>query len=135
MLADFLKGLARTRFGWGAVDCVLAPADWWLMNTGCDPAGDLRGAYASEADAELLFFREGCLPRLVARRMAAAGARRARDPNPGDVAVVRAFLPDGSSTWFGAIMTPAGRWAIKCADGLSVRDARDVRVVAAWSFA
>lgn len=136
MLAAFLKDLARTRFEWGSQDCVLPLADWWLANTGHDPAADLRGAYASQAEAEVLFSREGCLPRLVARRMAAIGARRTRTPQPGDVAVVRVFLLDGSTDWFGAIMTTAGRWAIKSGDGLTgLRPHRLRRVVAAWSFA
>ena len=131
MLKAYLADLARTPFAWGQADCATAIADWWRLNTGIDPAGALRASYASEADAEQVFFRDGCLPRLVSRLARSVNARQTHQPKPGDIAVIRF-----DAFWACAIMTPAGRWAVKRNDGLAVVHPRDVkRVVTAWSFA
>ncbi|PZQ18958.1 MAG: hypothetical protein DI565_00710 [Ancylobacter novellus] len=129
MLKAFLSDLRRKDFALGSVDCGLSLADWWLAVHGVDPAADLRADYASEAEVEQIFFRHGCLPRLVAKRAAAVGARRTRRPVAGDIAVIRVF-----GVWAGAIMTETGWWAVKRGPGLShVRPERVDRLVAAWS--
>jgi hypothetical protein len=127
MLTAFLRDLAGRRAVLGEVDCCLAIADWVLVSRGFDPAARFRGVYATEDDVSALLKREGGMPRLLGRLARDAGARRVKDPQPGDFAVVRA---DGKC--WGAIRTPSGRWAIKANDGVVM--SRLPRVVAAWGF-
>lgn len=128
MLISFLADLARRPFRWGETDCALVLADWWQLNHGGpDPAAALRGSYASEDECTAVLVRNGHLPRVVRLLARSVGARRTANPQPGDFAVVRY-----EGRWWGAIMGPSGRWAIKCHDGLAL--SRNVRLVAAWSL-
>ena len=123
-LEQHLNNLAREPFAWGTRDCALVVADWIAARRGVDPAAGWRGRYASEAECSGLLRAAGHLPRIFARLAREHGIARTTAPRPGDVAVVRI-----GAMWFGAVMTPTGRWAVKAGDGLSSGKAR---VVAAW---
>ncbi|WP_226578909.1 DUF6950 family protein [Acuticoccus sediminis] len=125
-LVPFLRWLAREPFAWGQLDCLLALGSWWEALYGVDPAAHLRGTYHDEATCAAVLAGQGHAPRLVAGIARNVGAPMTRDdPRPGDAAVLR--FP---GTWYGAIRTPSGRWAIKSGEGLLVT--RAGRPVAIW---
>lgn len=125
-LVGFLRELAREPFALGQCDCALAPATWWALRTGHDPAAAYRGAYHDEETCTAVLAAGGYLPRVMARQAREVGAVRVRDaPAPGDVAVLRI---DGG--WCGAIRAPGDLWAVKLGPGLQAT--RGGRVVAVW---
>lgn len=126
-LHAFLVELTARDFRYGETDCALVLGEWWARRHGADPACHLRGTYHDDAGCEAVLAAGGQLPRLVARLARSVGAARTSEPQPGDVAVVRMLR-----TWWGAIMTPSGKWAIKSGGGLYVT--QNCRVVAAWSI-
>jgi hypothetical protein len=126
-LADFLAGLAREPFRYGRCDCALVLGRWWAVNHGVDPAAHLAGTYSDkESCADVLISHLGLL-RLVFTICRGIGARRTRDPKPGDFGVVRM-----GRLHFGAIRTASGKWAIKASNGLIVTG--DCRPIAVWSI-
>lgn len=124
-LVPFLRWLAAEPFSYGRLDCLLAPAEWAEVVTGHAPAAAFRGAYHDEASCAAVLAAHGHAPRLVARVAREVGAVRVTEPTPGDIAVLR--VP---GRWYGAIRTPAGRWAVKCGPGLHVT--REGRPVGIW---
>jgi hypothetical protein len=128
VLEDFMRLIRRRPYCLGELDCALSVADWWLIRTGVDPAARFRGTYATHEDVANLFRHEGVFPRLVARLAKEVGAVRTFDPEPGDVAIVRA-----GAGWWGAIMSPTGRWTIKTERGVAVSS--EFRVIRAWTVA
>ena len=124
MLKPYLHDLARRPFAWGETDCVLILADWWRLNRGVDLAADLRGTYATAEECRAVLERHGGVLRLVARRLAGAGAERTSEPDPGDIGVLRY---DGKH--IGGLCVGDGRWAGKSLRGVSVFPSG---FVAAW---
>jgi hypothetical protein len=68
-----LERLAAERramgFAWGVNDCCMWAADVVLAVTGVDPAADLRGSYATEAQALAVIEQAGGLRALAAARL------------------------------------------------------------------
>lgn len=123
----FLAELKARPFTYGHCDCALVIADLWRSAHGVDPASHLRGLYSDEQSCQVLLKQSGHLPILVARIAAKAGAKRVKVPKPGDFAVIR-----HQGSWFGAIRSKGGRWAVKCHDGLALL--RNPRIVAMWGI-
>lgn len=126
-LDDFLEGMAARPFADGVNDCALTVADWAMVATGCeDPAGHLRGRYATPLQRERLLRQLGGLEAVMADCAARAGLQRLRDPlkvRRGDIALIRS-----ARTAFAAICT-GPRWAIQSSEGLTVTGGE---VVSAW---
>jgi hypothetical protein len=57
--AEFARGRRNRAFEWGGNDCFLFAADAVLAITGADPAGELRGAYASALQAARILRARG----------------------------------------------------------------------------
>ena len=66
-LSDLVEARRNAPFAWGSHDCCLFAADAVLACTGQDPAADLRGAYATEAEAEAMLADAGGLLALLGR--------------------------------------------------------------------
>jgi len=73
LLAEIIQQRAATPFAWGLHDCALLAADVVLALTGTDPAGALRGAYSTEAEADALIAQHGGLEALAATLAAEVG--------------------------------------------------------------
>lgn len=88
-LREFLAQYAERQFEWGQDDCSLLLADWWRANHGVDPAEHLRGTYNDEKSCHRVVFFAGGLPRLIAGICRRMGAEPTRDPQDGDIAVIK----------------------------------------------
>lgn len=127
-LADYLRAEAGRRFELGTADCVTLAADWLRLRRGIDPLADCRG-YAGDANACLVDKGgRGGLLRAAGRALRQAGLPMTRNPQPGDVAVVK--LGDNLATC--AIRSARG-WVLRLDDGLASVPPERVRVLAAWS--
>lgn len=71
-LAQFLSERRNEPFTWGAHDCATFAADGVVALTGADPLAGLRGAWASEEEANEVIAQGGGLEALLASQMAAA---------------------------------------------------------------
>lgn len=132
-ISPFLVALARRPFAFGATDCALILADYWLwLGHNYDPAETLRGAYDDEVSCRRVLEANGGLLRIVARMARDVGAPLVTGPDypVGSVGVVRFGRKGQRQSHYGAIRAPGGYWAIKCSNGLTT--ARDLRVAAAW---
>ncbi|GLK86694.1 DUF6950 family protein [Ancylobacter defluvii] len=127
MLRSFLIDHARRPVLWGAEDCCLLIADWWLLNHGVDPAAAYRGTYATEAEKDAVVAACGGVARIVRRLALDVGAERTGDPQPGDFGVVRI-----DRKHIGAIRAPDGKWAAKSVTGLVMF--RPPLIVASWKI-
>ncbi len=130
LLRDFLELCARRSFRLGTHDCGLFLADWVRhVREGRDAAAPVRGAYASDAELKVLAGPLG-LPRLFDRLLRAAGLKRTREPQFGDVAIVSApgFAPRG------AIVGRNG-FVLVGEEGVSRAPMQGVRLIMAWSLA
>jgi uncharacterized protein DUF6950 len=129
MLDAFLRDLRRRPHRLGEADCVLVLADWWMMNHpgAPDPAAAYRGAYDTPETLSDLLERDGPLVRLIGKVARSVGCPRSREPEPGDIGVVR--LGDAL---FGAILSPSRRWTVRTAR--SVAASSEFKLVAAWSI-
>ena len=125
LLHNFLRDIARLPLVWGERDCALTVADWWRLNHGTDPAADIRGTYANEAECRALLARQGGLLRLMARRARACGAELTYMPVAGDIGVVRC-----AGDHVAMICTGPDEWAGRGATGLTV--IKGMRPVRAW---
>lgn len=126
-LKSFLAWLARTPFTYGQTDCALVLGRWWEMNHGCNPAAHLIGTYHDEAGCAVVLRSHRGLLRLVDGLCRTIGARRTALPKAGDIAVV-----NWGCAQYGAICTPAGKWAIKCRAGLTITS--NCRPLMIWSI-
>jgi hypothetical protein len=72
-LAEFVEQRRNNGFAWGAQDCFTLAADAVVALTGDDPAKAVRGAYATEEQAEAIIGTNG-LEAWVAATMATFGA-------------------------------------------------------------
>lgn len=90
ILAELCEARVALPFAWGSNDCALFAADVVLALTGVDPAGDLRGAYSTEAEAEAIIAQYGSLEALAVALAAAAGLPECPPAfaQRGDVALV-----------------------------------------------
>lgn len=121
----YLRAEAARRFELGAADCVTLAADWVRVCRGIDPIADCRG-YAGDANACLV--ERGGLLRAAGRAMRRVGLRMTRQPQSGDVAVVKL----GSNVATCAIRTERG-YVLRLDDGLAMLPPERVRLLAAWS--
>ena len=94
------------------------------LRRGLDPIADCRG-YAGDANACLR--ERGGLLRAAGRALRRAGLRLTRDPQPGDVAVVKL----GSNLATCAIRTERG-YVLRLDDGMASVPPDRVRLLAAW---
>lgn len=67
-LYDYLRAAAHTPFAWGVHDCCLMAADAVAVQTGTDPAADLRGTYHDRASADAVLALHGGLTALCDAR-------------------------------------------------------------------
>ena len=127
LLPEYLKNEAGRGFELGAADCVTLAADWVRLRRGVDPIADCRG-YAGDANACLIDKGgRGGLIRAAGQALRCLGLPMTRDPQPGDVAVVKL----GANLAICAIRTPRG-WVMRLDDGLASVPAERVRLLAAW---
>lgn len=104
----------------------MALANWWRVARGIDPAAHLRGTYDDEKSCDRVIREAGGVLAIVQGIADRVGAPETEAPGPGDFAVVE-FL---DRQW-GAIMTPAGRWAVKIGEGRFAA-LRTCKVLRAW---
>lgn len=123
LLSAFLRGAARQPFAVGTGDCALFVADWVQVATGRDGASELRGRYATPAEALALHGPRG-LVGTVDRCARAVGLQRTRAPAVGDIAVIAAL-----GELYCAIRTRRG-WAVRADRAVMI--VPSARVVAAW---
>ena len=89
MLDAFLEDMAATPFVDGQNDCALCVADWVMLATGCaDPAGRLRGRYATALGRERLLRRLGGLEAVMTECAARAALTETTSPERGDIGLV-----------------------------------------------
>jgi len=82
----FVAERRLTPYAWGTNDCVIYAADAAVVVTGVDPLGDLRGTWATEAEAMAVLAAEGGL---VAAMDARFSRVRRNFEQRGDLALVR----------------------------------------------
>lgn len=124
-ITAYLRAEAARPFALGTADCVTLAADWIRARTGTDPIADCR-CYAGDANACLA--ERGGLLRAAGRALRHAGLPMTRNPQPGDVAIVKL----GSNLAVCAIRSERG-WVLRLDDGLASLPPERVRVLAAWS--
>ena len=120
--------MAGVPFALGVADCSLFIGDWVARVTGRDPAAELRGTYASEAEWRALVDAAGGLPRLVGLCLERAGLAAVNPgaARAGDVGVVEIPALGSADEPFicGAVCTGPGpqglpRWVTKLARGIT----------------
>jgi len=125
-LTAYLRAAAGRRFELGTADCVTLAADWLRLRRGIDPIADCRG-YADANACLREHGGRGGLLRAAGRALRRAGLRMTRDPQPGDVAVVKL----GSNLATCAIRTERG-YVLRLDDGLASVPPERLRLLAAW---
>lgn len=129
----FIDETNLTPHVWGVSDCSLMVADWALANGHPDPAADLRGTYATEAECRALLAARGGLAAVVEDCARRAGVEPVYEPEFGCVAVigapsrperqwcaiwnghnwmVRWLATDGRPLWAPFSARPLGMWRI-----------------------
>lgn len=89
-LADYLAGLAHTRFAYGSCDCATLMANWLVRLGYADPMADRRGSYCKIEEYLEAVASEGGFKKSCRNRFASIGLIRTRSPAAGDVALVLA---------------------------------------------
>lgn len=115
-LNTFIAAGSALPWVWGKSDCTAWMADWCRIHWGHDPIADLRGAYASEAEADLLI--AGGLAKFLMPRMAPLVASAV--PRAGDVGVIRIL---GRET---AAICTGRAWAFRTLRGMGEAPARPI---------
>jgi hypothetical protein len=128
-LMAFLDRSARYPFQWGRHDCMLDIADWLDYACGLRVAAAWRNVYASEAEIGAMLAPAGGFEAAMRAEATRLGLAEAREPLPGDVALVTVA---GQDKPLGAILTPSGKWRMRTLKGFVVTKAVDV--VVAWSL-
>lgn len=124
MLDRFLETWASRPFREGERDCALQVADWVRINTGIDPAADLRGRYSTPTGMVRLLRRRGGLCAVMTACAEIAGLEETAEPVRGDVGLIR--LPGGQEV---AGICTGRLWAVAASSGLFGSRAEVVR---AW---
>lgn len=130
-LTEFLLVEGGRPFEWGRNDCSMLLANWWRHIHGSDPAGWLRGTYATAEQKDAVLVANRGLQRLVARIASSAGAPRTAAPSVGDFGLIAV-----GGRPYGAICT--GRvgsgacWAIRSETGIAFLT--NPRILRAWSI-
>ena len=88
-------------------------ANWVREQTGSDPAPELRGTYATDAEWQDIVKDEGSLVALIERLALGARLHEVNDPAAGDIGVL--FAPLGGEV--GAIFA-GPRWVVKARRGM-----------------
>jgi hypothetical protein len=96
---DFMQATNREPHVWGVSDCSLLVADWVVASGYPDPAAELRGAYATEAECGALLAARGGLSEVVAACALSSGLKPIHEPEFGCVAVI------------GSISRPERQWS------------------------
>lgn len=126
-LGDFLRESASRRREAGVWDCCTFPAAWAMQCGAADPMADMRGAYATEADALRLIQNRGGLDGLFSDALEAVGwQRRDGPPRPGDIGVVSLHGFDAGAIWTGE------RWALVADAGLVFAQLPDSATRGVW---
>lgn len=123
-LHAFLAQASEQPFIWGERDCALWVADWIATVRGTDPAQAIRGRYRTAAGCARFLAREGGLPALASRLLAAIGLSDTASPQAGDVGLVETTLGPVMMICTGPV------WAWKAPRGLLFTPAFPVKV---WS--
>lgn len=104
------------------------PAAWAIANGHPDPLAHWRGAYATEEEGLALITDAGGLVALFDCGATHAGIeRRAGEPQPGDIGVLRIGEHEA-----GAIFT-GKRWAFVTDRGIGLASVEDAAIAAVWS--
>lgn len=124
-LGEFLRESASRRRQAGVWDCCTFPAAWAMQRGMPDPMADVRGTYATEADALRLIqgHAEG-LAGLFADRL--RWPLRVGPPRPGDIGVVSLHGFDAGAIWTGE------RWALVADAGLVFAQLPDSATRGVW---
>lgn len=107
-------------------DCCLWVCDWIADQAGIDPAAAMRGAYSDLRGAVALVRSWGGFVCMWRVHMALAGFNTTREPQDGDVAVVR----DAAGQHVAAIRV-GDKWAAKSRGGVCIED---FPMIVAWSI-
>lgn len=67
--AEYLRSSMGRRFSWGETDCALWAADYFLLETGQDPASHFRGKYSTKMECYSILKRGGGLRNVVRNGM------------------------------------------------------------------
>lgn len=113
----------------GKWDCCCFPAAWALANGWPDPMARWRGAYSTEAEAELLIGEAGGLLALFRTGMGDAGIPEAEAPSLGCIGVI--CVGDEEA---GAIYT-GKRWALVAEKRLVYVSVEPELVTGLWAVA
>ncbi len=84
---EFVAAEAARPFEWGVSDCASTCDRWVAHATGVSPLDVYGRRHDSEAEAEA-WLAEANLAVLMNRAMRAAGFKKTRDPQPGDVGLI-----------------------------------------------
>lgn len=128
-LGRFLRDQARIASAGPAV-CFLTAADWWMLNTGVDPAAPWRERCGDAWAVARIIAAAGGLEPLASLAMAGVGGRVVGEPCRGDVGLVEVRDGVGRAVIAAAICT-GGRWAARGRNGVLIGPAPAVRV---WRF-
>lgn len=105
-LAELFAARAGKPFAWGAFDCCMFAADAVLAVTGHDPAADLRGAYATEAEARAVLARLGGVAGIAIRRAGPVVPTALAQPGDVGLSLLEADRPSlavfGGAGWHAA---------------------------------
>ena len=124
-LPNYLRAEAARPFSWGSADCAGFIAGWVGLRRGIDPR-PYYPEYDGEAAARALTGSPGGIARLATQAMRRAGIPITRDPQPGDVGVVRVGERVAC-----AIRTGRG-WVMRGEKGLALLPDDSLRVIAGW---
>lgn len=131
-LGDYLATVGRQPWNYGDKpgpkrDCCTFPADWLIACGYPDPMAFIRDDYSNEAEALALVRKHG-LVRLATKGYASIGLKRTRDPQTGDVAVLRRPMIDDSKEV--CAIRSGDRWVMLLERGLVVDEGG--KVLRAW---
>lgn len=117
-LEKLVQERQRARFTWGEHDCSMWACDAVQAVTGRDPAADLRGLYASEAEANALIEAGGGLGAMACARFGAEIAPALAAA--GDIGLIS--TPRGDAL----VVCVGGHWLAAAPFGLTVIPAASV---------
>jgi hypothetical protein len=126
MLQQFLDEYARREWDWATTNCCLAAADWIVANGRSDPASELRGSFATEADCRALIVGAGGVVHLFGDAVEAIGLTTGA-PVAGSVGVIGS-ANNVHRQW--AAIYDGQRWQVRLQSGFVPFVARPLRV---WS--
>lgn len=124
-LAAFMRRALNEPFRWGVNDCCATVDEWCKLRTGRSPINAVYESYDNETAANEIIERRGGVARMVSGAMRSAKIPKTRDPQNGDVGVVKMLGRVCAAIKLGNI------WTARDKTGMLATASPD-RIVAAW---